>query len=676
MDRRHILATLATVWLLAACDGDSTAPGVDGPDADGDFILDVQEGFEDAVDTDGDGLPDYLDLDSDSDGIPDAIEAGDLDAASSPLDSEDDGIPDFRDPDSDDNGIPDWQEGVEDFFGDGVPDFRDLDDDDDLLTDAQELAGVLDPPIDADGDGAPNYRDPDSDGDTILDGHDGLSDTDRDGLRDFEDLDSDNDGLPDREEAGDLDLRTLPRDTDGDGNPDFKDFDSDGDGLPDAREVELGADPASDDSDGDGVPDLIEIVACFDPSTGCETFVTDPDRSPRTEGNFVFVMPYEDDPTPPRDTLRFATDIRQADVYLLMDTTGSMGGAISSLKETITREPDGLIVSLRENIPEAWFGVGDFKDYSQSPYGGGSDYAYRHRLDMTEDAGAAQGAVNDLSASGGADGPESHVPAIFASVTGQGLPGRADEGGVPIPARTDCPRGTRGYPCFRERAVPIVVLMSDAPFHNGPNGSAAYDNDSLGGPAPTFEQTVAAVNGRRVDVIGIVVGGFGSAEDDQRALASAVGSTSLDGEPFVTQWNPSGGESISDVVVEQVRTLSEQTRFDVTLEYEDGPEDGVDTREAFVDHLAAVPGGTQEGCPFRVPVDTDADGYLDTFFNVGAKSGVCFEVVVKRNTTVEATEEPQLFRATLRVIGDDFTDLDVRDIYFLVPPDGDLLLPR
>ena len=47
---------------------------------------------------------------------------------------------------------------------------------------------------------------------------------------------------------------------------------------------------------------------------------------------------------------------------------------------------------------------------------------------------------------------------------------------------------------------------------------------------------------------------------------------------------------------------------------------------------------------------------------------VCFDVVVKTNVTVEPTEAPQLFRATVEVLGDGFTSLDERDVFFLVPP--------
>jgi len=112
------------------------------------------------IDTDGDGVPDHHDRDSDNDGIPDTIEAGisdpDLDAVIAsgvptvnnhgvapgsgltPPDTDGDGIPDQLDLDSDNDGVYDLvEEGGIDSDDDGmVDDFKDYDSngfDDDLV---------------------------------------------------------------------------------------------------------------------------------------------------------------------------------------------------------------------------------------------------------------------------------------------------------------------------------------------------------------------------------------------------------------------------------------------------------------------------------------------------------------------------------------------------------------
>jgi len=88
---------------------------VSDTDQDGDGILDSIEGSDTAVDTDGDGAPDYQDTDSDNDGVPDAAEGiGDADG---------DGVPNFRDTDSDNDGIADGVEqalGLNPYLDEGV----------------------------------------------------------------------------------------------------------------------------------------------------------------------------------------------------------------------------------------------------------------------------------------------------------------------------------------------------------------------------------------------------------------------------------------------------------------------------------------------------------------------------------------------------------------------------
>lgn len=135
-------------------------------DSDGDGITDVIESSEgNPLDTDGDGIPNYLDLDSDNDGIPDSIEyQGDLN----------------DDPDLD--GLVDHEPKLlppVDTDDDGIVDYLDVDSDNDGLTDETESEYISD----IDGDGLLNYRDPDSDGDSFDDFIEN-GDYDKDGIND------------------------------------------------------------------------------------------------------------------------------------------------------------------------------------------------------------------------------------------------------------------------------------------------------------------------------------------------------------------------------------------------------------------------------------------------------------------------------------------------------------
>lgn len=111
------------------------------------------------TDTDGDGIPDFQELDSDDDGILDPDECPD-DAPC--IDGDGDGIPDFQDPDRDNDGIPDYYEcetstPCPDTDGDGIPDVDDLDTDGDGLLDEFECPDGA-PCPDSNNNGIPDWR--------------------------------------------------------------------------------------------------------------------------------------------------------------------------------------------------------------------------------------------------------------------------------------------------------------------------------------------------------------------------------------------------------------------------------------------------------------------------------------------------------------------------------------
>lgn len=292
MDTDHCLLCSREARVSITVDSDSDGDGVsDSSDADDD-----NDGLPDALEThadsDGDGIANHLDLDSDNDGLLDLIEAGGSNAGGNgrvsggrdadgdgwndqaeaslepERDSDGDGLPDFLDLDSDNDGTPDLVEqgapdraprdgrvdGFRDGNGDGVHD----------------LSAALRGALDTDGDGAANAIDRDSDGDGSPDAIENeLSalDSDRDGAMDAQ-RDSDGNGIPDGVDAShtggvdsndngvddrfDAELQ-LGTDADNDDIIDGADPDSDGDGWLDAA-----APRAPVDHDGNGVPDYLQ----------------------------------------------------------------------------------------------------------------------------------------------------------------------------------------------------------------------------------------------------------------------------------------------------------------------------------------------------------------------------------------------------------------------------------
>ncbi len=627
-------------WRLEGDSGTGDDSGNDSglptaADADGDGISDLFEDRVSAFDTDGDGTPDYIDSDSDNDGIPDALESGTGgNPDRSPVDSDGDGIFDFRDMDSDGNVVFDSTEGGADSDGDGTGDHADADNDGDAITDLTEIGDNPSSPLDTDGDGTPDYFDLDSDGDTISDAHESTVDTDEDGQPDRLDLDTDNDGIVDAIEAGDADPTTQPVDTDGDLIPDFRDTDSDNDGLSDADEHASGSNPTDDDSDDDGVPDLIEVSAGTDP--------LDPTDNPRARGDFVFLVPFQEDPDPAQDTLSFSTNVQVADVYFLMDTTGSMASSISGLQSALTGT---IIPGIAGTIPDVFFGVGRFDDYPYSPYGGGSDIAYQNLLHMTDSVADAQAAVNTMFAAGGSDWAESHIPALHAMATGCG------DGSIPPDAACGDP-ALGGYPHFRPGAVPIVVLFSDAPWHNGPGGNGY--GSIPGVTPPTYAQTVDALVAIHARTIGV---NSSSSRADMEQLGRDTATVDASGMPFVYDQH---GSDFGTLVVDAVAAVASGVPMDIASRGVDDPSDAVDAT-IFIDRI--VPAGAPAP-PCAADLTVSGESYID----VTPGTMVCFDIIPARNETVEPTTEPQIFMANVQVWGDDVTMLDERDVFFLVPP--------
>ena len=248
------------------------------------------------LDEDSDGVCDYMDQDIDNDGVNDAEDGFPNDPCAF-LDTDQDGLPDFI---------------LESCTTDLT---TDLDDDGDGWFDEDEIRCESEAdietsvPSDSDSDGLCDGEDDDDDGDGYVDSEDAFpldaaenADWDQDGIGDNSDLDDDNDGWPDTDEIScdsdskspeslptDLDLDFICnnmdsdmdgdgfinemddfpldssdwRDTDGDGIGDIADDDDDGDGWSDSEEEDCEYDPNDSDStppdsDNDGICDLLD----------------------------------------------------------------------------------------------------------------------------------------------------------------------------------------------------------------------------------------------------------------------------------------------------------------------------------------------------------------------------------------------------------------------------------
>jgi hypothetical protein len=542
------------------------------------------------------------------------------------------------------------------------PNGTDADSDSDADTDIDTDSDTdVDSDTDSDSD-----SDSDTDSDTDSDSDsDSDSDTDSDSDAEYECIDDDSDWWCAPFDCNDDDADVNPGheeipdngvDDDCDGQTDetLEVLDNDGDGLSNELELELGLDPDNEDSDGDGVSDLVELVAGTDP--------LDPDSNPEAEGNFYFLVPYNEDPDPTEDTLTFATDINMADLFFLVDTTGSMSGEISNLTNSLS---DYIIPEVQAIISDVWFGVGRYDDYPVNPYGDAlsNDVVFELNQQMTSNTTLAQNAVSSLSTHWGYDEPESTVPALYATATGEGF-------GSYLDPQTDCGPDTIGYPCFRDGAIPIIMLITDATFHNGPSNYSPYS--SIFPVPPTYDETVDALNGIYAKVLSIYsTGGEPMAYDHCVAISTDTGAVDAFDNPLVYSIDGMGN-GLDEEVVNAVETLAFNVPIDILAEERDDETDSVDAT-IFIDYITPYNVDTSECTGGFVLDDVDTDPYDDVFLDVLPGTPVCFDIIPAMNTTVPATSEPQVFKAFIDVIGDYVTTLDTREVFFLVPPSEPLV---
>lgn len=243
----------------------------DGLDDDEEVLIHSSD--PNSWDTDGDGISDAVEV-SEGTSLNNTDEDGDgiLNSAEGSIDSDGDSVPNFADLDSDNDGIPDIIEnGRSDTDNNGQLD----------ATDENAASDAL---FDADQDGISNLLDLDSDQDGLIDLIEaGQADTTGTGtLTNAEFVDNNANGWHDNLEG------TAVPDTDADATPDFLDLDSNDDGVTDLTSsgiVDVNDDGMLDnfiDNNGDGVHDDIALLERI--QTESQSPVTESDTSDQSGG--------------------------------------------------------------------------------------------------------------------------------------------------------------------------------------------------------------------------------------------------------------------------------------------------------------------------------------------------------------------------------------------------------
>lgn len=260
------------------------------------------------------------------------------------------------------------------------------------------------------------------------------------------------------------------------------------------------------------------------------------------------------------------------DVMFLLDASGSMADEIDNVRARLRTR---VVPGVRAAIPDAEFGVALLGEFPVEPYGPPTVLPYQLRQPLTRDTSQVEAALDNLPSWGNYDYPEAQVEALYQVATGAGLEPW-------ISPSLGCPAGGVGGACFREDALPVILLITDAPFHNGPPTVppfAPYDFT----PSPhSYDDAVAAL--RRIGALVIGLGatdqGSPSPMPHLRAIAADTGAVTADG-PLAIDIGFTG-TGLGDSVVDAVERLAAGVPLDVSAQVEDVPGDAYDARQRVV----------------------------------------------------------------------------------------------
>ncbi|MBI2389353.1 MAG: hypothetical protein HYV09_07130 [Deltaproteobacteria bacterium] len=412
--------------------------------------------------------------------------------------------------------------------------------------------------------------------------------------------------------------------------------------------------------------------------------------------DFYFVEPYLAPPSPDRDVLKFGTSIKQVDVAVTMDTTASMAGAVANLKANVSTL---IFPELVKAIPSVGMSVSHFDDYPVDLHGIKAcpqakvlpgDVPHATLQTITTDLLTAQAAANKLELHCGGDVPESQIPSMLHILTGAELKWT---GGTVTPHTPAA--GTFGGVDFRPGSVPVVVLITDADWHDPTSTSAARKYKSNVLEPPSYAKLAGEFKKASARFVNVTSGpqdqadeladdsgsyvapsAFGGKCGAGKCCTGEDGAAELPTGPGGTcrlNFRHLGGKGVSDGIVAAIRAISVGTQFDVTALASNDPSnpDGVDATK-FIESLRAMEeGNPAAGCPPMTGKvkDRSGDGVPETFIGLVVGTPVCFEILPKMNDFVAPKETAQFFNAFIDVIGlPGSIKLDRRSVLFLVPP--------
>jgi hypothetical protein len=181
-------------------------------------------------------------------------------------------------------------------------------------------------------------------------------------------------------------------------------------------------------------------------------------------------------------------------------------------------------------------------------------------------------------------------------------------------------------------------------------------------PAPrSFDQAVAGMSDIGARYIGVNVDPAGGASD---ANAMAMRTGSVDGAMMPLVYSAPAG-TVSDAIIMGIQTLADNTPQDVNTRQENvaGNPDDFDAT-GFIKSITPL-----EGYSMGVAGQGYANKDATTFLGVTPGTEVEFDIDF-HNDVRPAALTAEIFQAKIIVVGNGVADLDSRNVYIVVPPEG------
>ncbi len=265
------------------------------------------------------------------------------------------------------------------------------------------------------------------------------------------------------------------------------------------------------DDDCDGIPNAYDLATGTKPfgTTASSIFLA---LAPGGEGAAVLNLQYyvrtadvyfliDAGPTMSDELTALYTDMKNGSFLSSTDACGDLNRNGSTADEDHFKM-DGIAGNIACRVRDVNIGMGWFRDIPFQGYGNidtfgtspartaGDEIFFEHRVDVSYDVDTLRNTISEVTPNADAESATPNASggmmALHTMATAeeayfgwdsQGVPGyrpgvdAAPEAGT-FAKRYGCDDTAWGYPCFRDTAFPIVVMVTDAPMHNGPGTSA------------------------------------------------------------------------------------------------------------------------------------------------------------------------------------------------------------